>query len=100
MAPKKTNLRIRPARSSSGGLRSRSSFLAMGRDGCFGTRDVYYAAAVDATRPRLSWPVPESQFTTSQGALQVLEIGKRLKRAFSACFRGNQVRGAIAPGYR
>ena len=61
MAPRKTNRRIRPARISSGGLRSRSSLFATGpafaelrrgngRDGCFDTRDVYYGVAAYATR--------------------------------------------------
>ena len=50
IAPRKTNRRIRRARISSGGVRSRSSFFATGRDGCFGTRDVYYGATADATR--------------------------------------------------
>ena len=60
MAPRKTNRRIRRARISSGGRRSRSSLAARGRacppeslrrrDGCFGTRDVYYGVAADATQ--------------------------------------------------
>ena len=51
-APSKTNRLIRRARISSGGVRSRSSFFATGRDGCFGTRDVYYGVTgcdADAT---------------------------------------------------
>src|SRR5881396_512740 len=48
-APSKTKSLMRRARISSGGVRSRSHFFATGRDGCFGTRDVYYGVAAYAT---------------------------------------------------
>ena len=44
---------MRRARISSGGVRSRSSFFATGRGGCFDTRNVYYGVAGYATRCRL-----------------------------------------------
>src|SRR5438094_5856180 len=52
-APRKVNRRIRRARISSGGIRSRSFLFATGRDGRLATRDVYYGVAAYATR---GWP--------------------------------------------
>src|ERR1043166_2811896 len=45
---RKINRLMRRERISSGGVRSRSSFFATSRDGCFRTRDVYYGVAADA----------------------------------------------------
>jgi len=39
----------------------------MGRDGGFGTRDVYYGVVAYATRPRLSWPAPKAQSPRALG---------------------------------
>src|SRR5438094_6581229 len=73
------NSRIRRARISSGGVRSRLSLAARGRSGRLATSDVYYGVAEYATRP-------SGRMSELRNTAPSAKFSHRLRKAFGHVF--------------